>query len=162
MTRAWTRVAWILGLALVLTSVLGLKAYLMLQIPAMVIAAAGGDWLSGSFPDVFSKEFSTAVDRAAATKCAPRKNDPQLVGYFTDNELKWGPDWRSPKGLFAGYFELGQDSPGRQKAIEFLRAFYEEDFAKLPDLIKNVGEAPVYKPEKPLEEDNHAEQLSMF
>jgi hypothetical protein len=38
----------------------------------------------------------------------------------------------------------------------------EEDFARLPELINNAGDAPVYKPEKPLEEDNHAEQLSLF
>ena len=43
-----------------------------------------------------------------------------------------------------------------------LRSVVEEDFASLPELIKNAGEAPVYKPEKPLEEDNHVEQLSLF
>ena len=43
-----------------------------------------------------------------------------------------------------------------------LRSVVEKDFASLPELIKNAGEAPVYKPEKPLEEDNHAEQLSLF
>jgi len=43
-----------------------------------------------------------------------------------------------------------------------LRSVVEEDFAKLPALIKDVGDIPVYQPEKPLEDDNHAEQLSMF
>jgi uracil-DNA glycosylase family 4 len=43
-----------------------------------------------------------------------------------------------------------------------LRSVVEEDFASLPELIKNAGEAPVYKPEKPREEDNHVEQLSLF
>lgn len=43
-----------------------------------------------------------------------------------------------------------------------LRSVVEEDFARLPELITNAGEAPAYKPEKPLEEDNHAEQLSLF
>ena len=43
-----------------------------------------------------------------------------------------------------------------------LRSVVEEDFARLPDFIKNAGEAPAYKPENPLEEDNHAEQLSLF
>ena len=43
-----------------------------------------------------------------------------------------------------------------------LRSVVEEDCARLPELIKNAGEAPVYKPEKPLEEDNHVEQLSLF
>lgn len=43
-----------------------------------------------------------------------------------------------------------------------LRSVVEEDFARLPELIKNAGNAPLHKPEKPLEEDNHAEQLSLF
>ena len=43
-----------------------------------------------------------------------------------------------------------------------LRSVVEEDFAALPDLIKNAGEAPAIKPEKPLEDDNHPEQLSLF
>ena len=43
-----------------------------------------------------------------------------------------------------------------------LRSVVEDDFAKLPELIQNAGEAPIIKPEKPMEEDNQAEQLSMF
>ena len=43
-----------------------------------------------------------------------------------------------------------------------LRSVVEKDFASLPELIKNAGETPMYKPEKPLEENNHAEQLSLF
>jgi len=43
-----------------------------------------------------------------------------------------------------------------------LRSVVEEDFARLPELIQNAGEAPAFKPEKPLEEDNHPEQLSLF
>ncbi len=43
-----------------------------------------------------------------------------------------------------------------------LRSVVEEDFARLPELIQNAGDAPAFKPEKPLEEDNHPEQLSLF
>jgi DNA polymerase len=43
-----------------------------------------------------------------------------------------------------------------------LRSVVEEDFNKLPGLIQNAGEAPTLTPEKPIEEDNHAEQLSLF
>lgn len=43
-----------------------------------------------------------------------------------------------------------------------LRSVIEEDFNKLPGLIQNAGEAPIFMPEKPIEEDNHAEQLSLF
>lgn len=43
-----------------------------------------------------------------------------------------------------------------------LRSVVEEDFATLPAMIKNAAQAPAYQPEKPLEEDNQAEQLSLF
>lgn len=43
-----------------------------------------------------------------------------------------------------------------------LRSVVEEDFSRLPELIQNAGKAPVFKPEIPLEEDNHPEQLSLF
>jgi hypothetical protein len=40
-------------------------------------------------PDVFSEEFPKIVDKAAAEQCAPRKNDPYLLGYFIANEPPW-------------------------------------------------------------------------
>ncbi|HDD62050.1 MAG: uracil-DNA glycosylase [Chloroflexota bacterium] len=43
-----------------------------------------------------------------------------------------------------------------------LRPVVEKDFAKLPDLIRNAQQAPLYQPEEPLEDNNKAEQLSLF
>ena len=43
-----------------------------------------------------------------------------------------------------------------------LRPVVEEDFTKLPELIKNTEKTPIYKPEEPIEDDNKAEQLSLF
>jgi hypothetical protein len=40
-------------------------------------------------PDVYSEEFPKIVDKAAAEQCAPRKNDPYLLGYFVANEPPW-------------------------------------------------------------------------
>ncbi|MBK5292398.1 MAG: hypothetical protein JJE04_12080 [Acidobacteriia bacterium] len=40
-------------------------------------------------PDVFSGEFPKLADKAAAEQCAPRKNDPYLLGYFIANEPPW-------------------------------------------------------------------------
>ena len=40
-------------------------------------------------PDVFSDEFPKIVDKAAAEQCAPRKDDPWLLGYFVANEPPW-------------------------------------------------------------------------
>lgn len=43
-----------------------------------------------------------------------------------------------------------------------LRSVVEEDFSALPELIQNAGNAPAYKPQKPVDEDNQPEQLSLF
>ncbi len=40
-------------------------------------------------PDVYSDEFPKIAERDAATQCAPRKNDPWLLGYFIANEPPW-------------------------------------------------------------------------
>jgi hypothetical protein len=40
-------------------------------------------------PDVFSQDWPKIVDKAAAEQCAPRKNDPYLLGYFIANEPPW-------------------------------------------------------------------------
>jgi hypothetical protein len=40
-------------------------------------------------PDVYAEEFVQAADRDAAAQCAPRKNDPWLLGYFIANEPAW-------------------------------------------------------------------------
>ncbi|MCS7225305.1 MAG: beta-agarase [Armatimonadetes bacterium] len=80
------------------------------------------EWLRGDFPDVFSSDYEERVEKAVAAHCLPRKDDPLLVGYFTDNELHWGPDWRSPDHLLDRYlFQFPQGSPGHQEAIAFLK-----------------------------------------
>ncbi|MBE0657830.1 MAG: hypothetical protein IH602_09070 [Bryobacteraceae bacterium] len=40
-------------------------------------------------PDVYSEEWVKLVDKEAQEQCAPRKNDPWLLGYFVANEPPW-------------------------------------------------------------------------
>jgi hypothetical protein len=41
-------------------------------------------------PDVFDPKWVTDVRQRAMKQCAPLKNDPWVLGYFTDNEIDWG------------------------------------------------------------------------
>ncbi len=43
-----------------------------------------------------------------------------------------------------------------------LRPVVEQDFAKLPELIRNAQQAPAYHPAEEIEENSKAEQLSLF
>lgn len=88
---------------------------------------AADDWIKGSFPDVFAPEFHMKLIEIAERECAPRRYDPLLLGYFTDNELHWGPDWRSPRHLLEEYLvTLPPEAQGKRKAVEFLRKRYGE------------------------------------
>lgn len=94
---------------------------------------AGGDWQKGTFPDVFDKKFEEIVDKIAKEECLPRKNDHLLIGYFIDNELRWGPDWRSPNHILDDYFSLSGNSQGKYEIIKFFKSKYEtpENFKKI-------------------------------
>lgn len=85
---------------------------------------------SGGVPDYFSEGFRQVADSAAQRLCAPRANDPWLLGYFTDNELawthnrlSWSPNapWNLEDDLLDLYLKMPESSAGRQKADEFLR-----------------------------------------
>jgi hypothetical protein len=78
-------------------------------------------WLKGGVFDVYSPSFRANLEQTAQRLCTPRRGDPWLVGYFTDNELRWGPDWRSPESLLESYLKLPQKAPGRQRANAFLK-----------------------------------------
>ena len=78
-------------------------------------------WLKGGVVDVFSPTFAEGAARVAQQQCAPHKDDPWLLGYFTDNELRWGPDWRSKESLLESFLKMPEGAPGRKKAEAFLK-----------------------------------------
>ena len=78
-------------------------------------------WLKGGAVDYFGEEFRAAVDRVAEAKCTPHAKDPWLLGYFTDNELRWRRDWRSGESLLESYLKMPESSAGFQRASEFLK-----------------------------------------
>ncbi len=74
------------------------------------------------FPDVFDSAFAVHIERRARERCAARSADQDIVGWFVDNELRWGPDWRGPDELLTLFLNLSATTPGRTAAIELLRA----------------------------------------
>jgi len=70
----------------------------------------------GGQSDYFSNEFMERVQEITADKVVPLKDDPNLVGWFLDNELKWGKDWRSSRTMLDEYMMLEPGSPGREMA----------------------------------------------
>ena len=79
------------------------------QMPYTVLLsmASGDDW--------FAPAFAQHADEVASTLTAYR-DDPNLLGYFTDSELHWGPDWRSAQPVLDDYLPLPEGTPGRAVA----------------------------------------------
>ena len=73
-------------------------------------------------PNVFHPDFETEVRKAAAKLCAPERDNPWLLGWFLDNELKWwGPDTiRKDLTLFDVVRALPKTHSARQALEEFL------------------------------------------
>ena len=96
-----------------------------------IAARSGADWLKGVPVDVYSTRFEDTARQIAERECSPRANDPQLIGYFSDNELRWGPDWRGKQNMLAMYLNLPADAPGRRHAIDFIKKRYSGEIQKL-------------------------------
>ena len=73
------------------------------------------------FPDVFDPAFEAHILRRAREHCAARSGEPSLIGWFIDNELRWGADWRGPDELLTLFLRLSPSTPGRIAATDWLR-----------------------------------------
>ena len=97
------------------------------RLPYTVVLHLGA-YHRAPWDDLFSDEAYRAIDGAAKSQIDPIKNDPNLIGYFTDNELGWWDDT-----IFLNYVKLlPENSAGRKKAHELIRDHYGtfENFKK--------------------------------
>jgi hypothetical protein len=74
--------------------------------------ASGDDW--------FAPSFVTNADEVAATEVAPLANDPNLIGWYTDSELDWGPNGSDLETQLAHYLALPAGSPGLAVAQKYV------------------------------------------
>lgn len=70
----------------------------------------------GGQDDFFSNKFLERVATITEEQVVPLKDDPNLLGWFLDNELKWGKDWRNLRTMLDEYMLLEEGSPGREMA----------------------------------------------
>lgn len=76
--------------------------------------------------DLFGKGVEQAFDEAARRKIGSLKDDPQLLGYFTDNELGWWDDT-----IFFHFLNQPADNATRRVLLQLLRRHYANNFARL-------------------------------
>jgi len=75
--------------------------------------------IGGGQPDWFAPEYEARARTVAEDRVAPLKDDPNLLGWFLDNELKWGKDWRGDNTMLDEYMMLEAGSPGRKVAEQY-------------------------------------------
>ncbi len=78
--------------------------------------ASGNDW--------FASSFVTHADQVAAQDVAPLAQDPNVIGYFTDTELDWGPllgnGFGTDQTALQLYQQLPAGSPGLAIAQQYV------------------------------------------
>jgi hypothetical protein len=87
-------------------------------------------WITGvsylGLPDVYSEAFVRAADERARRQCAPRRNDPWLLGYFPANE----PPFPQKELQTAGLVLAGPKTATRAALEKWLAAGDTEDRRK--------------------------------
>jgi hypothetical protein len=84
-----------------------------------ILYIAGYDWLDGTRSDWFDPAWPASV-QASAASLAEQAQEPNILGWFLDNEISWGPDWRSLDTLLQAYLGMAPEAPGKAVAVDFL------------------------------------------
>ena len=92
------------------------------------------------FPDVFDINFERYVRGRARELCAARLGDQRILGWFIDNELRWGSDWRGSDELLTLFLGLRTTAPGRAAAVAWLHARYQ-DFEKFNSIWRTPAQS---------------------
>ncbi len=85
-----------------------------------VLYLAGYDWLDGDRSDWFDPAWEAAVLDTVQADVAPLADEPAIQGWFLDNEISWGPDWRGLDSLLQAYLGFEAEAPGKIVAVDFL------------------------------------------
>ncbi len=84
-------------------------------------STAGAPWW-----DMWDTRITQRMDRIARDQILALREDPRVIGYYSDNELGW---WNAT--LFKMTLEQTPSSGQRQRLIQLLRRHYHDDWAAL-------------------------------
>jgi hypothetical protein len=84
------------------------------------LSLSGGDWVTGEVADFFDPGWEQQVIQLAAERTEAWVDSPHVIGYFIDNETRWGPDWRGNETLLQLYLSLDALTAGKSFAVDVL------------------------------------------
>ena len=105
-------------------------------IPVLAVGmTCGAPWL-----DMWDTNLIAQMYQVARRQILPLRNDPRLLGYYSDNEMGW---WNAP--LFNMTLAQPSTSGQRQRLVKLLRQTYHNDWSELlkdfePDGVGNFEE----------------------
>jgi hypothetical protein len=94
-------------------------------------------------PDIYDPGYKELVDKAAREQCAPRKDDPFLLGYFIGNE----PAWPNRELELVNVILQGDKTPVQNELKRYLeggdtpekrKAFIYETYAKFINIVNTA------------------------
>lgn len=89
----------------------------------LLLGLTGQDFATGRMQDLFEPAWETGVRAQADAAAAVHADNSMLVGYWSDNELHFGPDWRELH-LFDDYLARPATAAGKQALLTFLQDRY--------------------------------------
>ncbi len=92
-------------------------------------STAGAPWW-----DMWDPKITDRMDRVARDQILALREDPRVIGYYSDNEIGW---WNGI--LFKMTLEQAPTSGQRQRLIKLLRETYRDDW---PALLQDFEPAP--------------------
>lgn len=102
-----------------------LRQYWKEGIPYTVVLHVGSR-LGMPWNDMFHPQTARQVDEIVRDLTAPYREDPYLLGWFTDNELGWWDD-----SLFLHFLKQPPANATRRKLITLLRRHYKDDIHRM-------------------------------
>lgn len=103
----------------------------------LLLGVTGSDFATGRMQDLWEPAWSDGVESTVAAAAAAHGDDPMLVGYWFDNELHWGPDWR-PLHLFDEYLAMPAAAPGKVALLAWLQDRYPTFAAFAADITTSA------------------------
>ncbi|MEM8873082.1 MAG: hypothetical protein AAGD32_02380 [Planctomycetota bacterium] len=80
-------------------------------------------WMSGPAKRLYHPEFAMIAEKAVRQQVTPLRDNRNLVGYYTDNELDWSDKSSGP----AAYFDwLDPSTPSRQAVMRSVRRVWAD------------------------------------
>lgn len=114
----------------------------------LAFGLAGTNFIIDRAVDFYDPRWEINVNEAAK-EAANYRDEANLIGYFIDNELRWGPDYRGSETLIMLYLSLGADAGGKRAAVDFLlddlgdidsvNEFFGTEFADRDDMLDETN-----------------------